>query len=199
MTAKVYGYAEDDADVEAFQAFADVDIIVEDDKAERRQYRMLRRFLREGDTLFVVHLSALRWKDATISAELDYLQQRQVKLRVLELPITLQDWDESAVSVMYQTLKEVMQAWQQRHENMQILRSARQQEGIKAAKKAGRRFGRPTIAYPRSWAQILGQWQAHEISASDACRKLKMSRSTFYRMVKRYHQGEEGGPEGCLS
>ncbi len=198
MAVKVYGYAENAADVVTLQAYAAVDIIVEDMEAHG-QYRILRRFLREGDTLMVVHLSALGDSDEAIREELNYLQKQEVRLQVFELPITMQELDEVSAATVYRTLQEVLLVYQQRSDEMQSLRSVRQQDGIQAAKKAGRRFGRPTIAYPRSWAQILGQWQAHEISASDACRKLKMSRSTFYRMVKRYHQGEEGGPEGCLS
>ena len=50
--AKIYGYAENDVDVATLQAYAGVDIIAEDMEAHG-QYRILRRFLREGDTLLV--------------------------------------------------------------------------------------------------------------------------------------------------
>lgn len=103
-----------------------------------------------------------------------------------------------SADTVYRTLKEVLLVYQQRMDDRQAFRSERQQAGILAARKAGRRLGRPAIAYPRSWKHVLGQWQAREISAVDASRKLKMSRSTFYRMVKRYQQGENGGHEGCL-
>lgn len=198
MPEKIYGYAQTDEDVVTLQAYAGVDIIIEDMK-ERGQYRILRRFLREGDTLMVVHLSALGDSDEAIREELDYLQKQEVRLQVLELPITMQELDEVSAATVYRTLQEVLLVYQQRSDEMQALRSTRQQDGIQAAKKAGRRFGRPAIAYPRSWKHILGQWQAREITALDASRKLKMSRSTFYRMVKRYRQGENGGTEGCLS
>lgn len=198
MPAKIYGYAENSADVEAMQAYAGVDIIVED-MEERGQYRILRRFLREGDTLLVVRLSELGDSAEAIRIELDYLQKQEVRLRVLELPITMQELDEVSAATVYRTLQEVLLVYQQRSDEMQALRSVRQQDGIQAAKKAGRRFGRPAFAYPRSWKHVLGQWQAREISASDASRKLKMSRSTFYRMVKRYQQGENGGHGECLS
>ncbi|SDP06176.1 helix-turn-helix domain-containing protein [Selenomonas ruminantium] len=196
MAAKIYGYAENEEDVKALHSFADVDIIVED-MEERGQYRMLRRFLREGDTLMVAHLSALGDSDGVVRDEVDYLVQRQIRLQVLELPITLQDLDEVSASVAYQMLKDVLQVYQQRQEERQTIWSVRQQEGIQAARKAGRRFGRPAIAYPQGWNHILEAWQAREISVMDACRKLKMSRSTFYRMVKRYRQG--GETEECLS
>lgn len=197
MSAKIYGYAENSDDVEALQAYAGVDIILED-RRERGQYQMLRRFLREGDTLFVVRLSALGKSDVSISEELDYLLQRQVRLRVLELPVTLQELDAASEAVVYQALKEVLQVWKQRQAELQEQWSSRQRAGIQAARKTGRKLGRPTIGYPKGWKRIFGKWQAHEISVLEASDKLKISRSTFYRMVKRYQQGEKGG-EVCLS
>lgn len=198
MPTKFYGYAENNADVEALQAYAGIDIILED-MEDHGQYQIFRRFLREGDTLMLVHLSALGDSDAAVSAEMDYLRARHIRLRILELPITLQDLDTASAAFVYQALQEVLLVYQRRQEDRQALRSVRQQEGIQAARKAGRRFGRPAIAYPQGWKHIWKEWQAREISVMEACRKLKMSRSTFYRMAKRYQQGEKGGPEECLS
>lgn len=76
MPSKIYGYAKNDADVATLQAYAGVDIIVED-MEERGQYRILRRFLWEGDTLGG-HLSALGDSDEAIRAELDGLQKQEV-------------------------------------------------------------------------------------------------------------------------
>lgn len=187
MSAKIYGYAERREDVEAFQDYADVDIILED-MAERGQYRILRRFLRDGDTLLVARLSALGDSAKGICEEVGYLLQQHIRLRILDLPITLQELDESSLSLVYRTLSEVLLSYQRRKDFLQEQRSARQQAGIQAARRAGRQFGRPAVAYPQDWSHVFSQWQAREISAMDASRKLKLSRSTFYRMVKRYQQ-----------
>lgn len=189
MSAKLYGYAENSNDVEILQAYAGIDI-VQEDMEDHGQYQILRRFLREGDTLMVVHLSALGDSDAAVSAEMDYLRARHIRLRILELPITLQDLDTASAAFVYQALQEVLLVYQRRQEDRQALRSERQQAGIRAAKMAGRRLGRPAIGYPKGWNGVWEQWQAREISALEASRKLKMSRSTFYRLVKRYRQGE---------
>ena len=189
MSAKLYGYAENSNDVEILQAYAGIDIILED-MEDHGQYQILRRFLREGDTLMLVHLSALGDSDAAVSAEMDYLRARHIRLRILELPITLQDLDTASAAFVYQALQEVLLVYQRRQEDRQALRSERQQAGIRAARKAGRQLGRPAIGYPKGWNGVWEQWQAREISALEASRKLKMSRSTFYRLVKRYRQGE---------
>ncbi len=102
MPAKTYGYAKKSADVDALQAYAGVDVILED-MSERGQYRMLRRFLREGDTLMVKALSALGDGDGTIGEELDYFLQHEIRLVVLELLITLQDLDTSSTALVYRT------------------------------------------------------------------------------------------------
>lgn len=188
MVAKVYGYAESNEDVEALRAYAAIDIILED-MAERGQYKILRRFLREGDTLIVAHWSALGDNALVIGAELDFLQAEHIRLRILDLPITLQDLDEVSVALVYRTLQEILLVLQQRQENLQTLHRIRQQEGIRAAKNAGRQFGRPAIGYPKGWKRIFGRYQAKEIRALEASNALNISRATFYRLVKRYRQG----------
>ena len=188
MAAKLYGYAESDADADALRAYAAMDIILED-MAERGQYQILRRFMRAGDTLVVVHWSALGDSAAAMGAELDFLQAEHIRLRILDLPITLQDLDEVSAAVVYQTLKEILLVLQQRQDNLQALHRIRQQEGIQAAKNAGRQFGRPAIGYPKGWKRIFGRYQAKEIRALEASNELKISRATFYRLVKRYRQG----------
>ena len=188
MLAKIYGYAETEADVAVLQNYAGVDIIFED-MAARGQYQILRRFMREGDTLVVVHWSALGDSAAAIGVELDSLQAEHIRLRILDLPITLQDLDEVSAAVVYQTLKEILFVLQQRQDNLQALHRIRQQKGIQAAKDAGRQFGRPAIGYPKGWKRIFGRYQAKEIRALEASNALNISRATFYRLVKRYRQG----------
>ena len=192
MPAKIYGYAENNTDVDALQAYAGVDVILED-RPERGQYKMLRRFLREGDTLMVTALSSLGDSDGPIGEELDYFLQHEIRLVVLELPITMQDLDKASTALVYRTVKEVLQVWQQQKATLQVQRLVRQKEGIQAARKAGRQFGRPVIDYPKDWKCVFEQWQTRDISAVEACRKLKLSRSTFFRMAKRYRHNVTGG------
>ncbi|MBP3818617.1 MAG: hypothetical protein J6H31_09935 [Butyrivibrio sp.] len=181
MAAKVYGYAETDADVEVLRAYAAMDIILED-LTERGQYQILRRFLREG------HWSALGDSALAIGAEIDYLQAEHIRLRILDLPITLQDLDGVSAAVVFQTLKEILLVLQQRHDDLQTLHRMRLQEGIQGAKNAGRRLGRTAIGYPKGWKRIFGRYQAKEIRALEASNALNISRATFYRLAKRYRQ-----------
>ena len=62
----------------------------------------------------------------------------------------------------------------------------RQAEGIAAAKAKGVRFGRPEIAIPDEFGQIVRQWEKKEISFEEATKQCGMSGTTFYRRLREY-------------
>jgi DNA invertase Pin-like site-specific DNA recombinase len=59
----------------------------------------------------------------------------------------------------------------------------RQREGIAIAKKRGVYKGRKPIQSP-DFDRVVAQWRRGEITAAEAMRTLKMSKSTFYRRVR---------------
>ena len=63
----------------------------------------------------------------------------------------------------------------------------RQAEGIAIAKAEGRMTGRPKKAV-ESFEQVYLDYKAGKFSASEGARKLKISRSTWYRKVKEYEE-----------
>lgn len=58
----------------------------------------------------------------------------------------------------------------------------RQREGIAAAKSEGKYAGRKRIE-PPNFEVVYEKWWAKEITAVSAMKKLKMSKSTFYRRI----------------
>lgn len=60
----------------------------------------------------------------------------------------------------------------------------RQREGIEIAKLEGKYKGRKPIIHPE-FDKVVGIWKSGEITAVDAMRRLNMSKTTFYRNVKR--------------
>lgn len=60
----------------------------------------------------------------------------------------------------------------------------RQREGIAIAKEQGKYTGRTAKQSP-DFERVVGQWNRGEITAVEAMRILKMSKTTFYRRVKR--------------
>ena len=60
-----------------------------------------------------------------------------------------------------------------------------QRQGIDAAKKKGKHLGRPFIQKPSNYNQIMEMWKAKEITTIEASRRLGVSKTTFYQMLKR--------------
>ena len=61
----------------------------------------------------------------------------------------------------------------------------RQREGIAIAKEQGKYKGRKPRALPEL-ERVMERWQQKQITASEAMRSLKISKSTFYRLVKKH-------------
>lgn len=59
----------------------------------------------------------------------------------------------------------------------------RQREGIAIAKQQGKYKGRKPIVNP-AFHDVVVRWRKGEITATEASRRLGMSRATFYRKVK---------------
>lgn len=59
----------------------------------------------------------------------------------------------------------------------------RQREGIEIAKSQGKYIGRKPIQ-PPDFEKVVAQWRRGEITATEAMRRLRLSKSTFYRKVK---------------
>ena len=76
---------------------------------------------------------------------------------------------------------------------------SRQREGIDAAKKRGKRFGRPTsIHIDERFISMLADVREGKISAVMAMRKLGISKASWYRLVSRNDEmlkGEKGSPQ----
>ena len=68
---------------------------------------------------------------------------------------------------------------------------ARQAEGIRVWKetkttKTGRPYGRPRKEIPSNWNKVYDLWKSKQIKSKEAWLLLKVSRNTFYKLVKEY-------------
>lgn len=184
---------------------ADMDHDVFADKAsgknlDREQYQLLKKTVRDGDTLVIASLDRLGRKKADILDELRYYKDHHIRVVVLDLPFTKMDapkenelWSDMLMNIMieiYATLAE--------HERTTIRK--RQREGIDAMDRdsKGRRitkdgtlYGRPETPLPENWNDVITEWKSGTITAVQAMEKTGLTKGTFYNMVKRYQIRKE--------
>ena len=160
---------------------------------ERLGYQALKGSLglRRGDTLYIKSLDRLSRSKADIKAELEWFQKQGIRLMVLDLPTTMievpegQEW---IIDMVTNILVEVLASIAE--QERQTIRR-RQREGIDAAKKRGKKFGRPRKEV-EDWDNVYYQWSQKKITAQKAASILKISRTQFYKLVQEEREEKRG-------
>ena len=62
----------------------------------------------------------------------------------------------------------------------------RQAQGIAVAKAKGIKFGRPEIALPENFGELVHEWEKKRLPIEEALEVCKMSEATFYRKLREY-------------
>lgn len=142
--------------------------------------------LRCNDILYITSLDRLSRNKEDIKEELEWFQRNKIRLKILDLPTSLievpsgQEW---ILEMVQNILIEVISSIAQQE---RVMIRKRQSEGIAAAKAKGVHLGRKRIAQPDNFEEIYAEWKSEKITAKNAMKKLSLSSSSFYRMVKLY-------------
>ena len=151
---------------------------------ERPQYQALKNgVLRNGDTLVVKSLDRLSRNKNDIYKELQYFKENNIRLKVIDLPTTMLDLPEDqnwVFDMVNNILIEVLGTIAE--QERETIRK-RQAEGIEAAKKKGKKFGRPAITFPENWDEVYAEWSAGKITAKRAMELTGIKRTSFYKLV----------------
>ena len=110
--------------------------------------------LREGDTLIITSLDRLSRDKEDIKNELQWFQNKKVRLKILDLPTSLievPDGQQWILDMIQNILIEVLSSIA---EQERLTIKKRQKEGIEAAKAKGKHLGRPSIEQPKEFAEI---------------------------------------------
>lgn len=166
---------------------------------ERPQYNLLvgaatsGPLLRAGDLLVVTSLDRLGRNYTEILKEWERLTyDLDVDIRVLDMPLLdTSNSDNAATFDRRFMCNLVLQILSYVAEKERLSIGARQREGIEAAKKANKRFGRPPAAYPDNWETAYEKWIKKEVPVTQLQRELNLKKPTFYKLVKRY-EAEKG-------
>lgn len=193
--SRTYGYARVSSNDQSLQrqldaltayGLTDRDIIT--DKAsgksfDRPGYKTLKeQMLHRNDVLVIKELDRLSRDYDGVKAEWHDLQAMGVDIVVLDTPILntadKSDLEKNLISnIVFELLSYLADKTRRKIKDSQA-------EGIKAAKSKGVKFGRPVAVAPPGFAVEVAKWRAGEQTAVDAFTRLKMSKTTFYKLVK---------------
>lgn len=158
---------------------------------ERARYIVLTEdVLRTGDTLIITEIDRLgRTKQDTLN-ELRKLKDRCIRVMVLELPTTLIDYttiDNEMAKMMMETVNNMMiELYASMAEAEMHKKQKRQKEGYEALKARGEwdKLGRPRTLSLEKFKIEYNKVANKSIRPVDLMRKLKLTRSTYYRYKK---------------
>lgn len=169
-----------------------VDKITGRTKADNRpQYQVLKNSIRPGDTLYIHELDRLGRNKAVILEELRYYKEQGIRVKILDLPTTMQDHSgkDGLGSLMYELINNVIieiMATMAQAELEKIKK--RQREGIDVAMANGVKFGRRKIEVDEKFIVHYDEWKAKKITAVEAMKRTGLKRSTFYNLVREYEK-----------
>lgn len=152
---------------------------------DRPNYKRMVKKLRPGDVLYILSIDRLGRNYEEIQNQWRILtKEKGVDICVIDMPLldTRRGKDLMGTFIADLVLQILSFVAQSERENIR----KRQAEGIAAAKARGVRFGRPEIAMPADFGQIVRQWEKKEISLEDATQRCGMSATTFYRRLREY-------------
>lgn len=145
--------------------------------------------LRPGDELIITEVDRLgRTKQDTLN-ELRYYSEKGIRVKILELPTTLIDFstmDDGMAKMLMETLNNMMIELYAAMAQSEIeKKEKRQREGIAAKKARGEwdDYGRPRLVSKEQFAVEYQKVLAGELRPVDVMRKLKLSKTTYYRYV----------------
>ncbi len=161
---------------------------------ERPQYKKLVRKLREGDLIYVLSIDRLGRNYEEILEQWRFLTKGAcVDICVIDMPLldTRNGKDLMGTFLADLVLQILSFVAQTERENIR----KRQAEGIAAAKARGVAFGRPMVAQPGDFAEIIQAWEKKQISMTEALALCHMSESTFYRRLRDFRLQDPGKKE----
>lgn len=140
----------------------------------RPQLKAMLDYVREGDTLYVESYSRLARSTADLLSIIEKLKEKGVSFVSLKEQIDTSTPQGEFMMIVFSGLSQF--------ERQCLLQ--RQKEGIECAKAAGKYKGRKPIDRPENFEEVVKLWKDGEITARLAQKKLGLTPSTFYRMVK---------------
>ena len=152
---------------------------------DRPQYQKLVKRLRPGDLLYILSIDRLGRNYEEIQRQWRLLTKEiGVDVCVMDMPLLDTRNGKDLMGTFIADLVLQILSFVAENERANIHR--RQAEGIAAAKRRGVHFGRPRIAAPNHFGQVVADWEAKQIPIEEAIRWCGLGETTFYRRLREY-------------
>lgn len=152
---------------------------------ERPQYKKLIKKIKQGDLLYILSIDRLGRNYLEIQEQWRMLtKEKGIDICVIDMPLldTRNGRDLMGTFIADLVLQILSFVAQNERENIR----KRQAQGIAVAKAKGIRFGRPEIALPQNFEELVHKWEKKKLPLSEVLELCKMSEATFYRKLREY-------------
>ena len=140
---------------------------------KRPELQKMMNFVRKGDVVVVESISRFARNTKDLLELVEELNQKNVQFISQKESIDTKTSTGKFMLTVFGAIAELERGY--------ILE--RQREGIEIAKGQGKYKGRPAKKLDNFY-EVYWEWYDKKITATEACRRLEISRSTFYRKVK---------------
>lgn len=152
---------------------------------ERPAYQKLLRKLKAGDLMIVKSIDRLGRNYSDILIQWQYIT-KEIKADILVLDMELLDTRKKSGNLTGMLISDlVLQIFAYVAQTEREFISQRQMEGIEAAKRKGKKFGRPEKGMPEEFEEICRRCEQGELSTRQAAEALGVSHTTFYRRYRK--------------
>lgn len=197
MNEKVFGYirvsSKDQNEARQLKEMIDLgiderDIFIDKESGkdfDRTNYQALKQCLREGDLLYMKSIDRFGRNSKEIKKEWeDITQNIKADIKIIDMPLldTTQYKDSLGTFVSDLVLQVLAFVAERERENIR----QRQAEGLAIAKAKGKHLGRPKAELPEGFNRVYASWKAGEITAVKAMAYLNLTKTTFYKLVRKY-------------
>lgn len=158
----------------------------------RPQFMALVDTLQRGDLLYILSIDRLGRNYAEIQNQWRMLTKEiGVDICVIDMPLLDTRNGKDLMGTFIADLVLQILSFVAESERTNI--RERQEQGIAAAKAKGVKFGRPEIELPDDFYNIIREWKQRKIKFDEVLIRCNMSKSTFYRKIRRQEMLEGKG------
>ncbi|MDL2254284.1 recombinase family protein [Ruminococcaceae bacterium OttesenSCG-928-I18] len=152
----------------------------------RPEYARMKESMRKGDTLLICDIDRLGRNADDVIMEMKMLRADGIRVVALDVPY-LNDWHNVNDDSMYQMIIDIvitLKAHMAQQEKEKI--QSRISQGLDAARKKGKKLGRPATGVPAEFAKEYQKYRAGKygkVSAVQFAKMVGIGRSTYYKYV----------------